>query len=261
VQVRTRPVALVALVAVLVLVVAGRTRLPWVADAGAADDTPPPQRSTSSTPLGVPAPSPGVGAFTFGAVQVDGTTPVTYDPCRPIPIVVSSRAAPPGADRLLADAQAQLSAMTGLQLVLEGGTDERPSPDRPAYQPGRYGERWAPVLVAWTDPSEMPVLGGEVAGEGGSTWSVAASESTRVYVTGQVALDGPDVAALLEAPDGWAQARALVMHELGHVVGLGHVEDPRELMFSGVNPAVTDFGTGDRTGLAALGAGPCVAEL
>ncbi len=46
------------------------------------------------------------------------------------------------------------------------------------------------------------------------------------------------------------------MHELGHVVGLNHVHDRRELM-NGANLGRTVFGPGDRRGLALLGQGPC----
>lgn len=50
------------------------------------------------------------------------------------------------------------------------------------------------------------------------------------------------------------------MHELAHVVGLDHVDDPTQLM----NPegtGVTEFAAGDLAGLAVLGGGQCVPEL
>ena len=46
------------------------------------------------------------------------------------------------------------------------------------------------------------------------------------------------------------------MHELGHVVGLAHVDDSREVMYAD-NVGVTQFGSGDLAGLAALGRGRC----
>jgi hypothetical protein len=46
------------------------------------------------------------------------------------------------------------------------------------------------------------------------------------------------------------------MHELAHVVGLAHVDDPRELMYAD-NLGHQAFGPGDLTGLAALGRGRC----
>jgi predicted Zn-dependent protease len=47
-----------------------------------------------------------------------------------------------------------------------------------------------------------------------------------------------------------------VMHELGHVVGLAHVDDPTELMYER-NEGRSDWGPGDLTGLEALGKGLC----
>jgi hypothetical protein len=47
------------------------------------------------------------------------------------------------------------------------------------------------------------------------------------------------------------------MHELGHVVGLGHVQDDRQLM-SEHGHGVYAFAAGDRSGLKRLGEGPCV---
>jgi hypothetical protein len=50
--------------------------------------------------------------------------------------------------------------------------------------------------------------------------------------------------------------RAIVMHELGHVVGLAHVDDRGELMYADSVGQKT-FGPGDLTGLGALGRGRC----
>jgi len=53
----------------------------------------------------------------------------------------------------------------------------------------------------------------------------------------------------------------LVLHELGHVMGLDHVDNPNQLM----NPTLTErspngYAAGDRKGLSKLGAGPgCIA--
>ena len=53
-----------------------------------------------------------------------------------------------------------------------------------------------------------------------------------------------------------AEQQAIVDHEFGHVVGLDHVHDPRELMNED-NVGLTTYGPGDREGLARLGAIDC----
>ncbi|MCY0725732.1 hypothetical protein OVW19_28745, partial [Klebsiella pneumoniae] len=76
------------------------------------------------------------------------------------------------------------------------------------------------------------------------------------YVTGTVTLDAPDLDRLMDRSDGLTQVRAILLHELAHVVGLGHVDDTNELLHPS-NSSRIDFGPGDLEGLALLGSGPC----
>lgn len=82
-----------------------------------------------------------------------------------------------------------------------------------------------------------------------------------MYVTGTVSLDAGQVPDVLTEPDGAATLRSVVLHELAHLVGLSHVDDDGELMFPEARRGFTDYADGDRTGLAALGPGPCVPDL
>ena len=98
------------------------------------------------------------------------------------------------------------------------------------------------------------------AGLGGSGYAEAAGQPL-VLAAGQISLDAPDLAGIMASrPDGAAEVRAIIMHELGHVLGLAHVNDPSQLMYA-ENKGVQDFAAGDRAGLALLGAGPCVPQL
>jgi len=54
--------------------------------------------------------------------------------------------------------------------------------------------------------------------------------------------------------------RAVIQHELAHLVGLAHIDRPAELMFPETSQQ-RDFGPGDLTGLATMGAGTCVPEI
>lgn len=232
------------------------------------DDWPPRPPNRELQPLGR-APEVAVGGpHAFAATQDDGETPVAWDPCRPVRYVVRP-GGPAGADLLLRQAVDRVAAATGLVFVDLGRTDEAPSADRAPYQPQRYGDDWAPVLVAWSDDGETPELGqrtedpagsADVAGIGGATEAGWEGEPS-IYVTGQLTLDEPDLTEMLARDGGWDAVRAVIMHELAHVVGLDHVEDPSQLMNPTTVRGVAEFGAGDLEGLASLGRGACVPDV
>jgi predicted Zn-dependent protease len=80
-------------------------------------------------------------------------------------------------------------------------------------------------------------------------------------VTGTVSLDAGRMPDILGFRDGEETARAIVLHELGHLVGLAHVDDGQQLMYPEARREVSDFASGDLAGLAVLGAGRCVPGL
>lgn len=84
------------------------------------------------------------------------------------------------------------------------------------------------------------------------------SGGPQVVVSGAVSLDAAQIRARLAEPAGGAIARAAILHELGHVVGLAHVNGPTQLMYPEVQHLLADFGPGDLAGLSRLGTGECV---
>jgi hypothetical protein len=225
-------------------------------------DYPPVDEEVADAPLGTPPPAPASpAAFEFIATQDEGDAPVTWDPCRPIRYVVNPAGAPPGADALVDEAIARASAATGLVFVNEGTTDEPWKKDRDPYQPDRYGEKWAPALIAWSNETEVPGLAGYIAGLGGPTARSVPGDAagTMAYVSGQVVLDASDLGVAIGQPGGADGVRSVIQHEVGHMVGLDHVADPTQLMFS--ESTVLDWGSGDLAGLHELGSGPCFPEL
>jgi hypothetical protein len=169
--------------------------------------------------------------------------------------VVNDALAPAGGGGLLAEALGTVSAATGLVFEDAGSTDEPADPDRPPRDVLRHGLGPSPVLIAWTGPEQVPDLAGGVVGVAGSVAEGVGGSAMR-YVSGTVYLDAADLTGILQRPDGADQVRAIITHELGHLVGLDHVDDPGELMYA-QNVGRTDLGPGDRQGLAALGSGSC----
>jgi hypothetical protein len=217
---------------------------------------PPPERLTA-----LPAAVEGDGGYAFTHTQpYDTTRPVAFDPCRPVRWAVRRAGEIPGGDALLDEAAAEVARLTGLRLERVADTHEPPSADRPLAQHARYGAGAAPVLVVWSDEREWPALSGLVAGIAGAHWLETGRVDSRRYLTGQLVLDAEQLRSTLEAsPSGSARVRAVLLHELAHVVGLDHVDAPGQLM-APYHVDQREFGDGDRRGLRALGDGECFSD-
>jgi hypothetical protein len=180
-----------------------------------------------------------------------GGGPIRWNPCEPIHYVVNLGRAPAGSLEDVQESVRRVSAATSISFTYDGTTDEQPTRRRAAYQPGRYGDRWAPVLIAWVDPTASTI---PFSSEGHLAAGVASpqvpDDGEEIIVSGWIAINGDDP----NAP-GFATIDAqgpVVLHELGHVMGLGHVREIGELMEPS-GGGVTDFGPGDLEGLHRLG--------
>ena len=237
---RRRRTALPGLLAVLLVAGAGWVVVDRQRDAVAA----------AGEVRAVEGPAPASAGW--GPVYVDEQgRPGRWDPCTPVPYVVQAGWIPDAGRADLAEALRRLSEASGLRFVDEGDTDELPVRDRSAYQPERYGERWAPLLVGWVPASSTDVGIGD--GVQGISLAIAVPQvGGPSIVSGQVVLDAGHRLASGFGP-GTTDGEVL-LHELAHAVGLGHVLDPTQVMYSTTTSSESQFGAGDRAGLAAVGA-------
>ena len=181
-----------------------------------------------------------------------GGHPYRWNPCAPIHYVVNFYNAPPGALEDVKVVASRVKAATGIDLIYDGPTDEPPSRYRDAYEPDRYGERWAPVLIAWIsaapgDDSQWSRPGLQFAG---LSTPLPALGGSGVYVSGWIVINTEQI-----GPPGFGfpdDEGPVLQHEFGHVVGLGHTSEWGELMNFG-GGGMTDWGPGDLEGLTKLG--------
>lgn len=201
----------------------------------------------ADAPLGQPPAVDDADGYAYVATREDGS-PLRYDPCAPLHVVINPDGEIDDGTRMIEESVSSVALATGLQILIDPDTDARPGESAEAS-----GERRPPpVLVAWADAKESKELKGDIAGIGGS----AESYDGDWYDTGEIVLDAPDLAAIARE-EGYEVARGVVMHELGHVVGLDHVDVKGELMQPEGERGIVDWGPGDRAGLASLGGGAC----
>ncbi len=175
--------------------------------------------------------------------RADGT-PARFNPCATVAVVANLEGAPARAEAALRSALRRVSQATGVTWAYEGRTDERlhdAYARRAAYQPRRYGHRWAPVLVNWPERWDDD----ETLGLGGSR-TIDGEE----IVTGEVRLN-----PRADLDDG--ELLEVLMHELAHVAGLGHVDEAGQVMRRRLEAGSTGahWGEGDLAALARVGRG------
>lgn len=192
-----------------------------------------------------------------------GAAPMRWNPCQDeITYVVNTHfAREKGRSKAAARTRARTEVMqamdevaeaTGLPLTYAGTTSEIPTGDEWFERQGPEDE----IVIAYVDNDVAAGRSSLLDGAWGQGGQVYRYEGKTVVVgRGFVVLDA-DKAVRLRAGFGPGTRRSnLVMHEIGHVMGLDHVSDRRQLMHPQLSETTPKgFAAGDLAGLKKLGA-------
>jgi len=254
----------------------------------------------SFVPDPLPGSSPTTGPYDFlfdrGAFFATGSRPdpsikAAWDNCAPLRYAINIDLAENDAQiEVLIASIEEMEVSTGIDFQYGGVTSAGMNIDDliilpEAGAPFKYlppddnGADAVDLVVGFSDPQSTPELRGGVIGVGGSLRTDVNSEGRAEQVRGFAVIDledmyvgGADSAITL------SNIKATSTHELGHLMGLGHVDTSRDgkglnpdfsdavirdqLMFPALNPAnEPDFDDGDLEGLFELyGNRPCAAS-
>jgi Matrixin len=207
----------------------------------------------------------GRGSAASYTLHYSGGKVIRWNSCRTIHYRVNVAHAPKGALADVRTAVGRVASATGLKFFYDGATSAIPQ--------SSYGTSLNPttavprIVIAWAAPgkgaghsnllsSDSREIG--VGGYRAYSWRRGSAVHRLRILAGFVVISTKSNA--LKGGFGPGPDRGgLLLHELGHAVGLGHTQDKTQIMYPVLGPYAS-YGAGDRTGLHKVGsAAGCIA--
>ena len=184
----------------------------------------------------------------------DPSFPFRWDGCKAIPYRVNLGGTPRRNLTVLKAAIKDIAGATGFTFRYAGPTSTVP------FRKGRGALEQVPddgLYIAWTNARVVPRLAGNVIGLGGPGVSYRRVGTQWQVNSGGVVIDkSAHLSTALHA--NGPTLKSLLLHELGHAMGLGHSRSKANVMYEGLGSWSRPYlGPGDRAGLHDLGASGC----
>ncbi len=214
-----------------------------------------------TTPIGnappLPAPGPGAGSYVQSSLSSSPSTKLFWDTCGPINIHVDTRnGAGHGLEEIPA-AVDRIRRATGLPIVLS--YDKQINTLDDVVPP--VGAIPRDIDINFLSSTQTPVSFNP-SSPISLTGSTLAVTQWFPYTSGEIPIAlvtmRTDTGSISPGFGPRSTTGAILIHELGHAVGLSHATDGLQIMAPIINSGIDEFGAGDLTGLSLVKRDGCL---